>query len=210
MVTIFYTDISSVDHALYGRLYASADTQRRLRADRYLQFADKVRCIAAGALLRYAVCKRLGPMEFETETDEYGKPYIKDAPGFHFNLSHSGKWVVIACGTRAVGIDVERINASASIEGISGRFFTPDEQAFVFHSSQDQAKRFFEVWTAKESYIKYQGKGLSMGLPSFSVFSVKDVRFYPIPIESDYAMTLCTEDPAYSVVPLSPEALLEI
>jgi phosphopantetheinyl transferase len=51
------------------------------------------------------------------------------------------------------------------------RFFTSDEQAYILSAQQEDVlnKRFFEVWTKKESRIKCEGKDLLEALTSFSV-----------------------------------------
>lgn len=189
MIKLIYVDISSVDAGMYKKIYDLVDAQRKARADRYLRFEDKVRCVAAGALLRYAVKRWCNRDFFEVDTDANGKPFIKDAAGFHINLSHAGKWVVIACGDTPVGIDVEKIDPTTPIEQIASRFFSPGEQTEALISRE----RFFEIWTCKESYVKYMGKGLQMGLRSFSVRSVKDVRFSPVEIDPMYRLTLCAD-----------------
>lgn len=201
MVKIAYVDISCVDETLYSRLFDMADAQRKCKALRYLRFEDKVRCVSAGALLRYAAAKQLGTDTFETATDDNGKPHIVGAGDFHFNLSHAGKWVVITYGNTPVGIDVEKIDPATAVSGIASRFYTSDEQNYV----ADNTERFFEVWTAKESYIKFVGKGLQMGLTSFSVLSIKGPHFYPISIDPQYRMTLCaTEAPQWiEQIPIS-------
>ena len=49
-------------------------------------------------------------------------------------------------------------------------FFHPDEQAFI--KDDQQIERFYEVWTKRESRIKWKGKGLHIPLLCFSVFDV--------------------------------------
>lgn len=205
MIHILFADISCVDSEIYNILYALADAQRQLRADHYLQFADKVRCIVAGGLLRYAVKRSLGLDTFETAADPNGKPYVIGAPDFHFNLSHAGKWVVIAYADTPVGIDVEQIDARKAISSIAGRFYAPDERDYVLGNPE----RFFEIWTAKESYIKYVGKGLQMGLGSFSVFTVEGVCFSPIAMDPKYRMTLCAKEKTHTVEQINLAQLLK-
>jgi len=47
---------------------------------------------------------------------------------------------------------------------------TASDLARTLAGYSDRTIRFFRVWTAKESYIKYTGNGMSEGLASFSVF----------------------------------------
>lgn len=46
-------------------------------------------------------------------TQEYGKPCIPDLPDAHFNISHSGRWVICAFDSQPIGIDIEKRNRSA-------------------------------------------------------------------------------------------------
>jgi 4'-phosphopantetheinyl transferase len=96
---------------------------------------------------------------------------------FHFNISHSGDWVVCAVDNLPVGIDVEKIHDVDL--NLSARFFSEEEHKYLL--SLEISKRrnsFFELWTLKESYIKADGRGLSIPLNSFSFkFANKDIVF---------------------------------
>jgi 4'-phosphopantetheinyl transferase len=97
---------------------------------------------------------------------DYGKPVVQGLPDFHFNVSHSGEWVVCAVADQAVGIDVEKI---AAIDlSIADSFFCIKERDDIFNSS-DPGVRFFDYWTLKESYIKFIGHGLSIPLNEFCI-----------------------------------------
>lgn len=189
MVLIECFDISQLSHEAYAKLYRKASAERRARADRYLRQEDKVRCICAEALLRNA----LGGKAYGLAYGENGKPYLTDSEGFHFNLSHSGRWVVIAYGPTPVGVDVQAYRTNAS-EGIAQRFFTADEQAYAKSSPEN----FFRIWTGKESYTKYLGTGLKTPLNSFSVLEDLGVNLFTETLE-DACLTLCTQEEHYSL-----------
>jgi phosphopantetheinyl transferase len=57
-------------------------------------------------------------------------------------------------------------------------FFSPEEKVYVSSTNSGllRNRRFFEVWTKKESRIKWEGKGLSKSLPSFSVIGTSDLQ----------------------------------
>jgi 4'-phosphopantetheinyl transferase len=55
-------------------------------------------------------------------TNEYGKPFLLEEPDVHFNVTHSGQWVVCAFDSVEVGIDIEEINP-ISLD-IAQRFFS--------------------------------------------------------------------------------------
>lgn len=190
MTRVICSDISELEPD-YPALYAAASAERRQRADRYRRKEDALRCLAAGALLQHA----LGTADYTVAKGPFGKPYIKGNNSFHYNLSHSGNWVVIACGDTEVGIDVEKICMDAGKEDIARRYFTPDEQAYVFDTKELAPQRFFEVWTGKESYLKYLGTGMQRNLDSFSIFSLEpEVQLYRRILPGGYSLTLCTAD----------------
>lgn len=208
MAHIICTNISDVRVEVWEKLYARAAAERRAKADRYRRREDKLRCIAADALLRCAVERMLGIRDFSVEHGSYGKPRLKTTEPFCYNLSHSGSWVVIAFGETEVGIDVEEIQMDAGKESIARRYFTAEEQAYVFSSEEERGQRFFQVWTGKESYLKYLGTGLCKPLESFSVLSLEKPRLTFHLLEGGYGMTLCSEDGENTLEQLSLEQLL--
>lgn len=182
--------------ALYEALYAQATPDRKLRADRYLRKEDGLRCLAAGELLRRTVAQELGLTEFSVVTDPEGKPRISGQDAFHYNLSHSGNRVAIAWGDSPVGVDVQQMHMDASKRALAKRFFTPEEQEYIFGQPELTTQRFYRVWTGKEAYLKYLGTGLTKSLTSFSIFSPEiaamlKTRFLP----DGYCISLCSSDP---------------
>ena len=209
MIHVVCCDIESIGIDEYRRLFDASPVERQSRAEGYLRQEDKVRCVAAHALVRYAVEKTLNLSEFTVERDDYGKPHIQGREDFHFNLSHSGSWVVIAYGESPVGVDVERIRMDAGKENIARRHFTPEEQEYLFSAGEENGERFFEIWTAKESYLKYLGTGLRRSLNSFSV--VPDgtglgVRFTGRRLGDSY-LTVCTRQEDITFTQLTPGQL---
>ncbi len=70
-----------------------------------------------------------------------------------------------------VGVDIEAIQATADIDGISARLMSPAEQRSF--ASLPPAKRraaFFQCWTRKEAYVKGIGTGLSFPLREVDVW----------------------------------------
>lgn len=121
-------------------------------------------------LVRRYISKTLGISNSNIifETNSYGKPYLKGYPDFHFNISHTRNAVAVAFSEFEIGIDIEKIR-DVDLR-IAKRFFFGAEWEYIV-SMEDKNRAFFEVWTKKEAYIKYQGKGLSIPLRSFDVFS---------------------------------------
>ena len=70
MIDILCADISQISEADYARLFEIASPQRQVRANRYVRWEDKVRCVVADALVRYAVNTSLGISEFTVSQDD--------------------------------------------------------------------------------------------------------------------------------------------
>lgn len=191
MVNVICMDLTLLPPSAYEALYENATDDRKSRADRYLRREDALRCLVSGALLRDA----LGCTDYKVAQSPWGKPCIPARPGFHFNLSHSGRWVVLAWADEEIGVDVEEIPRDAEKAALARRYFTADEQSFVFASADGIARRFTEIWTKKESYLKYLGTGLSKSLKSFSVLSPELSRnFLSRTLEGGYCLSLyCPE-----------------
>lgn len=130
---------------------------------------DVLRTLYGELLVRYTVSKFLGldTDKIKIRRDKFNKPYFLDLP-LHFNISHSGDYVVCAVSSHSIGIDIEEIS---NIDiNIAQKFFSKDEWEYLLNLDPPNRKSaFFELWTIKESYIKFIGKGMYMPLNSFSV-----------------------------------------
>lgn len=187
MIRVVCADISAADERIYRSLYEKASSRRKQRADRYLRQEDKLRCVTAEALMK----AMLGADDDQTVQSSFGKPYLKDREGVYYNLSHSGRYVVLAWGGREVGVDVQRHDPAIRMEDIGARFFAPDERLYV----QQNSERFYEIWTKKESFLKYTGRGLGAGLTSFSALKPEPkIRYFYRMLDENYSLSLCTED----------------
>ena len=85
-----------------------------------------------------------------------GKPFLRELPDAHFNISHTKGLVVCAVSQVPVGIDVEKIKPYPKSVL---RKMTEKEVLYIKQSdSPDEA--FMRVWTMKEAMIKLTGEGL--------------------------------------------------
>lgn len=206
MIQIYAVNISQSER-LYDSLYEKASLERRLRADRCHSRKSAMECLASEALLRYGLRTVYGIEQYSVEANPYGKPRLAEFSDVHFNLSHSGPWVVLALGSSAVGIDVQTAREAGREEAVAHRFFSQAEQQFVFQSEQDREKRFLQIWTMKESFLKYLGTGLKKPLTSFCVCSMEDPCFFTNWLEDD-CLCLCTQEPEYHLEIIPAENLL--
>ena len=153
--------------------------KKKARIDGFRYTDDKKRSVVGEMLIKKAVSHITGVSseEISLRTTSNGKPYIEDSD-IHFNISHCQDWVVCAIHNTPIGIDIEKIRP-INLK-IAKRFFTAEEQNYVFSripkeedfdktADSDMLKRFFEVWTGKEAYLKYKGTGITDSLNTLSV-----------------------------------------
>lgn len=108
--------------------------------------------------------------KIQIEKNANGKPFIKDFPHIHFNVSHSEDTVAVAFCDEEIGIDIEKIK-TANLK-IAKRFFSKDEEEYILnHTNKNTA--FFEIWTAKEAYFKRSGEGIGTDFFKTSVKNTK-------------------------------------
>ncbi|MCM3738298.1 4'-phosphopantetheinyl transferase superfamily protein [Bacillus cytotoxicus] len=161
----------NIEQTQYNQLLTKLTCERQHKVKQFRDRKDAIRCIFADILARYAVHEFNGCTvdEVEKQIGVNGKPILTFPRNVHFNISHAGIWVVCIVDEQPVGIDVERIQ-EIDID-IAQRFFTKEEYDYIISSwtTDEQQKRFFQIWTMKECYVKATGEGLSKSLISFSV-----------------------------------------
>jgi 4'-phosphopantetheinyl transferase len=183
---IINTWLIPCDGADDPRLYDVLSDAERKRANAFVFPEHRRRFIHAHSSLRqilsYYTSAAPGAIQFGSGKN--GKPYLENgaASPLRFNLSHSGELAVVAVGeVSEIGVDVEQIHPMPDWQGIAKRSFHPAETKWVSAANTDlRAKAFFEVWTAKEAYIKASGFGLSHPLDSFAVVGANPQREYSI------------------------------
>jgi len=114
------------------------------------------------------------PADWRFGKNGFGKPEInfpEEAGPVQFNISHCEG--LITCGiTRQhdIGVDVEDANrpTRATFESLSSYFSATEMADMAQLPADQQAQRFFDYWTLKESYIKARGMGLAIPLAKFS------------------------------------------
>ena len=127
-----------------------------------------------------------------------GKPWFPAAPELHFSISHSGGRWVCAFADAPVGLDLQAHRPCRAL-ALARRFFTPEEAEWL--RSRGEAA-FFDLWCAKESWLKYTGRGLS-ALPEAIVLAPDgqfparpDARLQLLPVFDGYSLCVCTKDAA--------------
>lgn len=139
--------------------------------EKYKLSKRKIEHLTGIVLSRIFVSKILSisAKEVQFELGENGKPFCKSHPEIHFNISHGGDYIVAAFADVSVGVDVESWKRKPPME-VARRFFSATEFQQLDSVSRDEKPfLFYKFWTAKESYLKMLGTGLTKSLSTFSV-----------------------------------------
>ncbi|WP_433946004.1 4'-phosphopantetheinyl transferase family protein [Paenibacillus sp. SN-8-1] len=208
MIKVYAARITSFPTKNLDSILAGLPEERRSKLLRFRFLPDMLRGITGDLLMRAVLAEMLDctPGELKFGESLYGKPILLGYDqNIGFNVSHSGDWVVLAAGSSGkIGVDIERINATDL--GVARQFYTEDEYSSIMkqHSHEQSLLQFFRIWTAKESYIKAIGKGLSVPLDSFSTVEGDDMAqmqligskvwyFRTFSLEDGYVVTSCAD-----------------
>ena len=131
---------------------------RRQHIMKYLRPCDRKLSLGAWRLLENTL-ERHGFSAANVTMGENGKP---KCDGVYFNLSHSGDMVLCVISDAAVGCDIEMVT-DAPME-VAERYFSDSERNYISSAETAAGKnrRFFRLWTMKESYLKTTGEGMSL------------------------------------------------
>ena len=103
----------------------------------------------------------------------YGRPDILEPVcPLRFSVAHTGGLIVIGvCAGAEVGVDVERRDRGRVPLPVADRWFAPAEAAALRALPvAARRRRFLELWTLKEAYVKARGLGLlAMPLDRFVI-----------------------------------------
>lgn len=145
MIELYITPICNISENRINEI----DKNRADKAMRYKLKDDKLRAIAGGLFIK----RFLGDVKITTGL--HGKPETEN--GFHFNISHSGKYVLFAFSDAPVGCDIEILH-NVDFDKISKYVFCTTELNALKKTSNKE-ETFFQLWTRKESFLKCIGEG---------------------------------------------------
>jgi len=155
------------------------------------------RALLERAVLRYTglPAASLGPLE----TGPFGKPFFQKSPQVQFSITHSGSWWLCAFSSLPIGLDLQIHQSFSDPAKLSRRFFHPLEDAYL---AGNDYRDFFDLWCAKESWVKYTGRGFFDDPGSFTLVSpqgcfptLEGYSFQLAPFDPGYSLCLCTREP---------------
>ena len=174
--------------------------KRYEKSKEYHREGDALRSLCAAVLLKDV----LGIKEKDLLYNKYGKPF-SDKCRYCFNISHSGKYCVLAVFDSDVGVDIE-LRREIDKKSVK-RVLTDEEYAFA---ADDLMLRFFDIWTTKESIYKFLGIGVGTEITKLDVLPMLEngtmlydgIKLYGKNISlKNYSISLCS-DREFNVVDL--------
>ena len=143
-------------------LLENVSVGQKEKALRYANEIDQIRSLLSSYLKNQLSREEL-------LKNENGKPYFLNGP--YFNISHSGRYVLMAVSTAEIGVDIEEIKNKDMSSLV--RIFNEAEAKMIKEHSD-----FYYLWCAKESLIKCMG--LSVGkvreIPSLPLNGLKTFK----------------------------------
>ena len=170
-IHLWFADLNSLDrYAISSEVAHWLRGEEKNRYNRYQSQRQREHFLFGRVLLKTILSKYIGcaPADLKFDIDTRGKPFVSsdNTLSLTFNLSHSGNRVVFAVSkNQDLGVDLEIIKKERAILKIAERYFSTAETRELRNLPKaSQVKRFYELWTLKESVLKACGYGLSRGL----------------------------------------------
>lgn len=159
-VAIFRVPVAE-SQSFAPRATALLTADERLRAQRYHRTQDHDRFVLGRAALRLVLGAYLGqpPASLHFEPGPNKKPWLREAPALHYNVTHAGNWVLLAVAPAEVGIDVEHLNPLFAFQEVFDYSFSSAERDFISRSPAPY-RAFYQLWTRKEAWVKSTAQGI--------------------------------------------------
>jgi 4'-phosphopantetheinyl transferase len=150
----------SNDPVVLTQLGALLNSEEQERAYRYMKVQDRYRFITGRASLRQILSHYTGlsTADIQFSAGKGYKPALAGHPEICFNLSHTADWILLAISGLEVGVDLEFIQPEFRYQEVVDAHFTDAERSYLSLDGMD--RRFYEIWTRKEAFLKATGQGL--------------------------------------------------
>lgn len=165
------------------------------RARKFLDEQGRQQFVVTRALMRTALsgyAPQVAPADWRFVSGEHGKPALAapfDSLGIHFNAAHTNGLAALAVARSPIlGVDVENLVAGNAPLRVASRFFAADEvRELEALPTGEKRRRFYALWTLKESWLKATGRGLAAGLGNISFTLDRAHRAQAVTLMNDQA-----------------------
>lgn len=168
------------------------------RGSRFRRLEDASRFFTSRVVLKLLLAAYTGVAaeEIHIRRTAGGKPEA-DYP-VAFNYSHSGSYVLFAFSRQQSGVDIEQMQEQFDYAPVAAQTFHPFELAYM-QAGEDMRKRFYQLWTRKEAYLKMKGRGLDDQLSQLHTLRRSSIVSFDVDTEHTGALAL-EEGAAVTVV----------
>ncbi|QUS60114.1 4'-phosphopantetheinyl transferase superfamily protein [Synechocystis sp. PCC 7339] len=158
------------DRPLIPGYQALLSSEEMARGERYQRPQDKQRFLTMRLALRILLARHLNclPQQLQFTYGPQGKPELvsRELRSPWFNVAHSSNYGLIGLSTEGeIGVDLQIMVPKAHGLKLARRFFSLQETEQLENlPPEERIKLFYQLWTAKEAFLKATGQGISGGL----------------------------------------------
>lgn len=149
-----------IDEHIFNFLLRYVEPYKRRNIECQKKKDEADRMLVGDILVKFVLKTKYSiPMSnLNIKLGELGKPYLPEFPHIHFNVSHSGNYVVCVFFDSPIGIDIQTILPYK--ERIAKRVLSPEKVREAEKSSSPDVL-FTTYWAEKEALLKMVGCGFS-------------------------------------------------
>lgn len=124
---------------------------------------------------------------------DLGKPFFPTMKNLHFNISHSGDYILCAISSCCVGVDIECVKTR---KPQLPQYALTKEEYTQYLALGGNWNAFYKLWTKKEAFVKYTGKSIL----SFREQMDSNELLFTHYTGDDFEACLCSSEPAPSSI----------
>ena len=152
-------NIDTFDKSFVEKCITFFPKWRKEKMLRYKHLKGQIQCGLGYVLLIHALREEGVFKEMpEFSYNEHDKPFLKNYPGWYFNISHSKTAVCCVLSRKEMGIDIEEVGEYK--ESLAA-YICNDKELESLHDSENKADDFYNLWTRKEAVFKMIGSGIT-------------------------------------------------
>lgn len=152
-------NIDTFDKSFVEKCITFFPKWRKEKMLRYKHLKGQIQCGLGYILLIHALREEGIFKEMpEFSYNEHDKPFLKNYPGWYFNISHSKTAVCCVLSRKEMGIDIEEVGEYK--ESLAA-YICNDKELESLHDSENKSDDFYKLWTRKEAVFKMIGSGIT-------------------------------------------------
>lgn len=142
-------------------LHSLLKPEEETRKNKYRFERDQQRFVVTRGILRILLGQHAdqSPKAIGFTVGSNKKPQLNCFPDLHYNVSHSGDWILIGIANRTIGVDLEKINTDFLFQDVIAYSFSEAEKTHLA-MNQNNSAVFYQLWTRKEAFVKATGQGI--------------------------------------------------